>query len=183
MEAVIADLLSAFEHGRMNRRQLIRSLAVAAAGARMLTGPSEAEAASTLSAPDAPFRTASLDHISYSVSDYGRSRDFYVDLMGWQVKEDDGAKQARLSIGSVGDIIIRNNRRPMPQTASRADRPPLTGVIDHIAWRLESFDTDAVRGELERRGLDPRRDQGTPEMHYDSYHILDPDGWDLQISR
>jgi hypothetical protein len=29
----------------------------------------------------------------------------------------------------------------------------------------------------------PRRDQGTPEMNYDSYHILDPDGWDLQISR
>ncbi len=40
-----------------------------------------------------------------------------------------------------------------------------------------------MREELEGRGLNPRRDQGTPEMNYDSYHILDPDGWDLQISR
>ena len=130
---------------------------------------------------DAPFKTASLDHISYSVSDYGRSRDFYTDLMGWVVKDDDGKQQARMSIGDVGDIIIRNARNPV-SLPGRRGQPPITGVIDHIAWHLETFDTDFVRGELERRGLDPRRDQGTPEMHYDSYHIKDPDGWDLQIS-
>ena len=59
----------------------------------------------------------------------------------------------------------------------------MTGVINHVAWRIEDFDTDAVREELERRGLNPRRDQGGPDPGYDSYHVLDPDGWDLQISR
>lgn len=182
MEAIIARLLEGFEQGRIDRRQLIRSLAVAATGARVLGSAAPAAAAPAASSA-APFRTAGLDHISYAVSDYGRSRDFYVDLMGWKVVEDDGERQARLHIGDVGDIIIRNNRRPAPQAPSGDGRPPVTGVINHIAWRLREFDTDAVREELERRGLDPRRDQGTPEMDYDSYHVLDPDGWDLQISR
>jgi catechol 2,3-dioxygenase-like lactoylglutathione lyase family enzyme len=181
MEAVIARLLEGFEQGRIDRRQLIKSLAVAATGARVLG--SAAPASAQTAEPATPFRTASLDHISYAVSDYGRSRDFYVDLMGWRVIEDDGERQARLRIGEVGDIIIRNNRRPAPQAPSGDGRPPVTGVINHIAWRLQEFDTDAVRDELERRGLDPRRDQGTPEMDYDSYHVRDPDGWDLQISR
>jgi hypothetical protein len=125
MEAIIARLLEGFEQGRVDRRQLIKSLAVAATGARVL-GSAVPAAAATAASSAAPFGTASLDHISYAVADYGRSRDFYVGL---------------------------------------------------------TFDTDAVREELERRGLDPRRDQGTPEMHYDSYHVLDPDCWDLQISR
>jgi hypothetical protein len=55
-------------------------------------------------------------------------------------------------------------------------------VINHIAWAIENFDTDRVRTELERRGHKPRRDQGGGQGTYDSYHILDPDGWDLQIS-
>ncbi len=181
METIIARLLERFEEGRLDRRQLIRSLALAATGAHALRGATPLAAAEAPAA--APFATASLDHISYAVSDYGRSRDFYVDLMGWKVLEDDGERQARLSIGDVGDIIIRNNRRPAPQAPAADGRPPVTGVINHIAWRLEAFDTETVRGELERRGLNPRRDQGTPEMDYDSYHILDPDGWDLQISR
>lgn len=189
MEVVIANLLKAFEQGRMNRRQLVQSLALAATGAHALTSAAPLAAATTdggakaAATPAAsPFHTASLDHISYAVKDYGRSRDFYMDLMGWTMVEDDGKQQARLRIGDVGDIIVRNNRRPMPEQPSSDGRPPLTGVVNHIAWRLEDFDTDAVREELERRGLNPRRDQGGGDG-YDSYHILDPDGWDLQISK
>lgn len=182
MEALISRLLDGFERGTMSRRQLVKALAVMTAGAPALRGATPARAATPAPAGTASFRTASLDHISYSVADYGRSRDFYVDLMGWEVVSDDGERQATLAIGDVGQIIIRNNRRPMDAPA-REGRPPLTGVIDHIAWRIDPFDTDDVRAELERRGLNPRRDQGPPEMDYDSYHILDPDGWDLQISR
>ena len=180
METAIAKLLQDFERGRMSRRQLIRSLAIAATAASALRPAAPAQAAASATSA-APFRTASLDHISYAVADYGRSRDFYTDLMGWEVQTDSGENQATLSIGDVGEIIIRNNRRPVSQPSSRPGRPPLTGVINHIAWRIEDFDTEAVREELEGRGLNPRRDQGGgPD--YDSYHVLDPDGWDLQIS-
>lgn len=202
MEAIIGKLLSAFEQGKMSRRELVRGLALAAGGGYALSSPTAASAAVPAGASEAAgaasvgaagagagaaaaaagaFTTTSLDHISFAVADYGRSRDFYADLMGWQVTNDNGENQATLRIGDVGNIIIRNNRRPMPQTA-REGRPPLTGVINHISWRIADFDTEAVRGELERRGLSPRRDQGGGG-DYDSYHVLDPDGWDLQIAK
>ena len=173
MESVIANLLAAFESGRMDRRQLIHSLALAATGAHVLASPAGASGAPTR-APSAPaFRTVSLDHISYAVSDYGRSRDFYADLMGWEVTADNGESQATLAIGDVGNIIIRNAREVPSQSP--------TGVINHISYHIADFDTDTVREELEGRGLNPRRDQGGG-ADYDSYHVRDPDGWDLQIS-
>ena len=182
METTIANLLQAFEQGRMNRRQLIRSLAIVASGAHALRSVGSAQA-TIRETKAAPFHTVNLDHISYAVADYGRSRDFCADLMGWEAQSDNGENQATLSIGDVGEIIIRKNRRPMRQPSNEPGSSPLTGVINHIAWRIDDFDTDVVRGELEERGLNPRRDQGGPGPDYDSYHVLDPDGWDLQISK
>ena len=57
---------------------------------------------------------------------------------------------------------------------------PLTGVINHVSWGIEPWSTEGVKAELERRGLKPR-----PDMvgeNFKSYHVTDPDGWDLQIS-
>ena len=100
--------------------------------------------------------------------------------MGWEVVTADGERQAQLQIGDIGSIILRSKANVQPQ--EREGRPPLTSVIDHIAWGIEDFDPDAVREELERRDLNPRRDQGGPPGN-DSCHLLDPDGWDLQISK
>jgi catechol 2,3-dioxygenase-like lactoylglutathione lyase family enzyme len=179
MEAVISNLLSAFENGRVSRRQLVRSLAVAVGGAAVLGGAETAEAATKGTGSAGAFKTASLDHISYQVSDYGRSRDFYADLMGWEVADDDGERQALMHIGDAGSIIVRNAFQPI-SIPSRGGKP-VTSLIDHISWTIEDWDPDHVREELESRGLEPRRDQnGGPT--YDSFHVKDPDGWDLQIS-
>lgn len=177
MESIIANLLAAFEQGRIDRRQLVQRLVLAATGGAITMAPrglSAAEAPTETSevVPARAFRTVGIDHISYAVSDYGRSRDFYADLMGWEVMQDDGERQAVMSMGDVGLMIVRNARQ-VP------DEGP-TGVINHIAFSIADFDTDAVREDLQRRGLDPRRDQGGPPG-YDSYHVLDPDGWDVQI--
>jgi Glyoxalase/Bleomycin resistance protein/Dioxygenase superfamily len=82
MENVISQLLQDFENGKMSRRQLIQSLALAA------TAASVAEAASG-------FKTIALDHISYQVVDYKKTRDFYKDLMGMTVSDDNGNNQGR----------------------------------------------------------------------------------------
>jgi hypothetical protein len=37
-----------------------------------------------------------------------------------------------------------------------------------------------VKAELEKRGLEPRPDMVGAD--FKSYHVTDPDGWDLQIS-
>lgn len=180
MEAIVARLLSAFEHGKLDRRQLIQSIALAATGAHVLAS-AEPAAAATVPAGSAGFKTAGLDHISYAVSDYKRSRDFYADLMGWEVQNDNGTSQATLKTGPHGTIIIRNARNPVNIPGGEG-RPPITAVINHVSWAIEPFDTNAVKAELERRKLNPRRDQGGGQGRFDSYHVLDPDGWDLQIS-
>jgi catechol 2,3-dioxygenase-like lactoylglutathione lyase family enzyme len=192
MESLIAKLLGDFEQGKMSRRQLIQSLALCAtapAAAAAAQAPATSAAPAAASSP-APWKTVYLDHISYAVSDYKKSAAFYSSLMGWTIRNDNGTNQASLDIGNVGGIIIRNARRPADGAAPAAPaaaaqpgqppRPPLTGVINHISYGIEPWDTEKVKAELERRGLKPR-----PDMvgeNFKSFHVFDPDGWDLQIS-
>ena len=211
MEQLIDNLLQDFERGKMSRRQLIQSLALAAAaaapGATLLAqGAQKAPSMIPAAQGAAPWKTVWLDHISYAVSDYRRSAAFYRDLMGWEIKNDEGSRQATLKIGDIGEIIIRNNRQggdAAPTTGSTSGstaatttpattgaaggqrgnaqpRPPLTGVINHISWGVSPWDTEKVKAELERRGLNPRPDM--VGQNFKSFHVFDPDGWDLQIS-
>jgi catechol 2,3-dioxygenase-like lactoylglutathione lyase family enzyme len=206
METVIAGLLKDFEDGKMTRRQLIQSLAFAAAAA--VPGASAmAQTAAPQAKPPipqafeaAPWKTVWLDHISFAVSDYRKSTAFYRDLMGWTIRNDNGTSQATLDINGIGGIIIRNRRAPaegqtaaataaqppaaaangQPAAGAQRQRPPITGVINHISWGVQPWDTEKVKAELEKRGLTPR-----PDMvgeNFKSYHVTDPDGWDLQIS-
>jgi catechol 2,3-dioxygenase-like lactoylglutathione lyase family enzyme len=207
MESVIAGLLQDFENGKMTRRQLIQSLALAAvAAAPAGSAAAQAVKASTIPPPhdSAPWKTVWLDHISYAVSDYRRSTAFYRDLMGWEIKNDNGTSQCTLNINGLGEIIIRNNRQGRGEATAAAssnaapaaggngagpagtsgreqgNRPPLTGVINHVSWGVQPWDTEKVKAELERRGLNPRPDMVGET--FKSFHVFDPDGWDLQIS-
>src|SRR5262245_12398390 len=79
MESVIAKLLQDFEQGKMNRRQLIQSLSLAAAAAAAI--------APAARAAGKPLEALYVNHISYEVNDYKKVRDFYVDLLGMKVTE------------------------------------------------------------------------------------------------
>jgi hypothetical protein len=46
--------------------------------------------------------------------------------------------------------------------------------IDHIAYTIESLGKNAVKAELERRGLNPVTDTN-------SFHTKDPNGFDVEI--
>jgi catechol 2,3-dioxygenase-like lactoylglutathione lyase family enzyme len=157
MENVIAKLLDDFDRGRMTRRQLIQSLAVVAAAA--------AGAAPASGESSKGFRAVAVNHISYQVSDYAKTRDFYTDLLGMKVVGDTG-KQCSMVIGDTNTFVI-------PRNAPEGSTPPW---IDHIAYTIENWDKNAVKAELERRGLSPRPDTDN------SFHIKDPNGFDLQIS-
>ena len=110
MENIIAKLLGDFENGKMSRRQLIQSLALAA------TATSTASAAVEPSRQAGGFKTISLDHISYSVADYAKTRDFYSDLMGMTVAGDNGTNQCQLQFGD--SLVIARN----PSTGSGTGR-------------------------------------------------------------
>ena len=155
MEQLIAKLLHDFEQGRLSRRQLIQTLTVAASAA---VAPMPASAAD-----DKGFQAVAVNHISYQVADYAKTRDFYAGLLGMKVSHDDG-RQCYLSFGDTF-LLPRNARQGV--TAPR---------VDHIAYTIETWDKTAVEAELKRRGLTPRPDTE------DSFHVKDPDGFDLQIS-
>jgi catechol 2,3-dioxygenase-like lactoylglutathione lyase family enzyme len=155
MEHIITKLLQDFEEGRMSRRQLVKSLSIAAAAAVGAATPASAEGKG--------FKAVTINHISYQVADYTKTRDFYVDLLGMKVSGDNG-RQCNLSFG---DSFL------LPRNARGDRKPPL---VDHIAYTIEAWDKDAVKAELERRGLTPRPDTEN------SFHVKDPDGFDLQIS-
>jgi catechol 2,3-dioxygenase-like lactoylglutathione lyase family enzyme len=166
MEHIIARLLQDFERGRMNRRQLIQSLGLAATAAAAVTSGAQVGAAS------GGLKMTGVDHISYRVSDYARTRDFYAELFGLTVTHDTGT-QAQLRWGT-GMITARNPRQPGQAVPT----------VDHVSYWVDSWDTDTVKGELEKRGLMPRLDLGDASSppQYVSFHIKDPDGTDVQIA-
>ena len=137
-----------------------------------------------VSAP-APFestnwKTVWLDHISYQSPDYKKSVAFYTALLGWRPTGDEGS-QNDVRIGDIGGILIRGGGPP------RANQQPIQRAsIDHISFGIEGFDHEAVKAELEKRGLNARVDTGgrgdIATAPYKSYHTTTPNGFDLQIS-
>jgi catechol 2,3-dioxygenase-like lactoylglutathione lyase family enzyme len=166
MEHLIAQLLKDFETGRMSRRQLIQSLGMAAAAsAAILRG-------GKLAAAEAGLKASGVDHISYRVTDYKRTRDFYADLLGMSVTDDTGT-QCELRFGN-SMITARNPRQPTQVVPN----------VDHVSYWIADWDTDRVKAQFDRRGLASRLDLGdksSPE-NYVSFHIKDPDGTDVQIA-
>jgi catechol 2,3-dioxygenase-like lactoylglutathione lyase family enzyme len=156
MEQIIDNLLNDFERGKMSRRQLVQALAVGA-----LAGT----ATPVLSAEPMKLKAISVNHISYGVADYAKTRDFYADLLGMKVSEDTGT-QCYLGFG---DTLL---------TARKTRQPDGKPYIDHIAYTLDNWDENAVEAELTRRGLAPKPDMGGGSK---SFHIRDPDGFNLQV--
>jgi catechol 2,3-dioxygenase-like lactoylglutathione lyase family enzyme len=149
-----------------------------------------AQPATAKVAAPAPFgatnwQTVWLDHFSFEVTDYKASVAFYAALLGWTPGTDTGS-QNEVQIADIGDAIIRRTGG-----GGRAGAPPATPPVQaagfgHIAFGIEPWDADAVKAELDKRGLTSRADTGGPtEIHvakYQSYHTTSPNGFDLQIS-
>ena len=159
MELIIAHLLEDFEEGKISRRQLIRSLTVAAGiGSGIIPG--------TAFAAEGPLPVTKLDHISYTVADYAKTRDFYVGLLGLKVADDDGKKQCRLSTGNTV-VVARTGSGTKPH-----------GLIDHIGYATEFKDKPTIEAALKRRGISPEPGNASET----GVHVRDPDGFNVQLN-
>ena len=163
MEEVIINLLNQFERGAITRRQLVQGLTFGVATLAMGKGARAAAPAATPAGPG--FKAIGVNHISLEVQDYRRARDFYSNLLGMAVSADDG-KQCYLSFGDTV-LIARNHYQ-----ASEKNAKPL---VDHIAYSIDNWNHERVEQELKQRGLNPQPD-------FDSFHFVDPDGYDVQIA-
>ena len=143
MEHIIAKLLHDFEHGHMSRRQLIQSLTLAATAA--------AGAAPRAAAADSKgFKAIAVNHISFQVADYGKTRDFYADLLGMKILKDTG-RQCNLAFGDQGTWLLPSRRRDhlsLWETAAipRIRISRLISNESYLRWRLT-----AMRGSWSNR--------------------------------
>ena len=157
MEQIVAKLVSEFERGKLSRRQLIQSLTLAVtAGSTLSPVPTAAADQGKV------LQAIYINHVSYQVVDYAKTRDFYAGLFGMKVVEDDGKTQCRLLFGD-NILAIRN----------AASRPDKKIGVDHIAYTIANWDAekDANLAEINRRGL--KLTEGT--------NVLDPDGFRVQF--
>ena len=199
MRRPLTSFADSFRPATLSRRDLLRALA---AGAVVIPTALSGQQAGRGAAPIdttplvPPFeptgwKTVWLDHLSYQCVDYRQAAAFYIALMGWKLRSDDG-KQALLDIGeNSGGILIRGGLAAPPPAAITdaglgVTRPKVQAVFDGFAWGIEPWDTETVRAELLKRGLTPREDTGNrgsmETSPFKSFHVKDPDGWDLQIS-
>src|SRR5262249_49026870 len=157
MESVIAKLLQDFEQGKMNRRQLIQSLSLAAAAAAAI--------APAARAAGKPLEALYVNHISYEVNDYKKVRDFYVDLLGMKVTEDDG-KQCRLVFGNNMLIPGTGLAAALPKWTT-SPTPLRTGTRRRMGWRRSSSAAVCSTGGAPRRASTSRTRRGWEDSSAD----------------
>jgi catechol 2,3-dioxygenase-like lactoylglutathione lyase family enzyme len=168
----------------LSRRQLLRTvgsgaigvpLAAALGGSRALA---QGRCMLTLGTPECNtttippvfeptgWRTTGLDQITFRVGDYKKEAAFYIALMGWTLRNDDG-KQAVMDLGNWGSVIFKQGE------AGRA-------TVESFGFGIDRWNARTVEAELRKRGLTPVADRDS--AGFESFHVKDPDGFDVQIS-
>ncbi len=121
----LSTLFTAFDTGRLSRRQLLQALGIAVAirpAAAFAQGQCGGARAGTPECDPTPaklpfeptgWQTVLLDHLSCQVVDYAKEAAYYAALMNWKIRSDDG-KQAMLDIGDWGGLAIRGGYQAPP---------------------------------------------------------------------
>lgn len=127
------------------------------------------------------WKTIALENFVVDVVDYKKEAAFYIALMGWKLRSDDG-KQAILDVGNWGNAIFRaappDSFGPGQTAANGTVAPPPRAAVRSFAWVIDHWDAKKVAAELTQRGMTPIADN---KGAFESFHVKDPDGWDLQI--
>ena len=185
MDLMPVNLLNQGNRGVLTRRGLLRALGAAAAAPALAIStfgqgrcrdgyttrgcPLTEEVATgpikPLFAPTG-WKTVALDHIAFQMPDYRKEAAFFIALMGWKLRSDDG-RQAVLDIGNWGSAIFKQS------TEERS-------VAGNFCFVIEPWNAASVQVELRKRGLAPVADNDG--KGFESFHVKDPDGFDLQIA-
>ena len=204
MSTELSNLFNDFDRGRLSRRQLLMALGIAVAirpASAFAQGQCGGARAGTPECDPTPaklpfeatgWNTMLLDHFSCQVVDYPKEAAYYAALMNWKIRSDDG-KQAVLDIGDWGGLVLRGGfQAPPPALVADAPaagrgggrggppRAPRLAAFDGFCWGIEPWDAKHVEAELRKRGLTPVADNQGKD--FQSFHVKDPDGFDLQIS-
>jgi catechol-2,3-dioxygenase len=120
------------------------------------------------------WKTTALESITFEMEDYQQEAAFYVALLGWNLRSDDGHR-AVLDIGDWGSAVFRQVTRD-----TYTVRPPQGRrvVVSSFAFVIDKWDAKRVAAELQERGMNPI---AANSGGFESFFVKDPDGWNLQI--
>ena len=127
------------------------------------------------------WKTVALDQVTFRVADYKKEAAFYIAVMGWTLQSDDGTR-AVLDLGQWGSVIVTQAAPgSMDAPAAGGGRGgPVHAVVESFGFAIDPWDAKKVEAELRNRGLSPVADHDG--KGFESFHVKDPDGFDLQIS-
>lgn len=136
----IDSLVSAFESGRLTRRQLVQGLAA-------LVG---AASASEAAAQAPPIPALSLNHVSLAVADPEASKQFFQKTFGMPVVSTQGTG-INLALGTS---FLGLYKMPNP------------GRVDHVCFGVDSYDVNAMAAKLEAQGIKATIRKDKPEVYF-----------------
>lgn len=154
----IEDLVTDFEAGRMNRRQLVAHLA---AWVAVLAGTGARLAAAQPSATPSTFNALELNHLALRVTDLDRSQSFYEKHLGMQLIPTGEQTLPRMRFMACGPHVL--NLFKAPQSA-----------LDHVCFTVADYDPKVALEKLRAQSL-------APEQQSDRTYFLDPDSFRLQV--
>jgi catechol 2,3-dioxygenase-like lactoylglutathione lyase family enzyme len=136
----IDSLVSAFESGRLTRRQLVQGLAA-------LVGAASASDAAA-QAPVIP--ALSLNHVSLAVADPEASKQFFQKTFGMPVVSTQGTG-INLALGTS---FLGLYKMPNP------------GRVDHVCFGVDHYDVNAMAAKLEAQGIKATVRKDKPEVYF-----------------
>lgn len=142
---------------KLHRRQFLKNFVI---GAAFASAPVRGAGRS--------LRGTLINHVSYQSADYKKTRDFYIDLFGFQLSEEDD-KQLYLW---AGDALISAKNTPAVQGPG----------IDHFGLTVDPWDLNTVEAVLKEWGLVARVSRNDPhDSSGKSAFTRDPNGYNLQL--
>jgi len=182
MEGFVAQKIEDYRTGKISRRHFIETLTLAA---------TTLYAQDAKAAPSNPaLKVALVNHVSYTCPNFRQAADWYSKIFNLDQM---GATRTDVALpfGKKGDkplgvtandvpptsLIIRTRDLDAPARGEATPRRKSRALVNHIAYTIADFSQARVRAELKRLGYPNPREDGPH-----SFHIVDVNGYDVQIS-
>jgi catechol 2,3-dioxygenase-like lactoylglutathione lyase family enzyme len=184
MYGFAATKLEEFEQGKINRRQLIRSLTAAATATGAVGAANGAQGA----AQQVGVTPALVNHVSYTCANFRQAADWYSKVFNL---EQVGLKDTEVTLpfNKMGEQPMGVTAKDVPPTflllrtrdanaplANGQPRPKATNVVNHMAYTVADFDSERVQAQLRAMGVQNIRAAGP-----NAIHMNDAFGYDVEI--
>jgi len=184
MQGFIATKLDDYAEGKISRRRLIDTFMLAA------TTVAAAETAKAAPAADPALKVALVNHVSYTCPNFRQAAEWYAKVFNLEtgrMSNNDvalvGGKRGDKPYGvTANDVplshfIIRTRDENRPAAGNQEPRRKPRALVQHMGYTVANFEREKVKADLIAMGVQKVRDGGLYSLH-----MVDPFGYDVQIS-